>query len=152
MALYQNGILISGRHDLPAMDYDVWDALPAAQKPQEWVCTDRNYTQIPRESVSVTADGVKTISKLLDELYALVDWSLVKPWSILELHQTAYQFVLPSNSEYYFSALFVHTGGAEGTTCRVRSNNSTRISGVGSSYVDESSSVFQSGRLITLYY
>lgn len=47
MALYNNGILISGVQDFPGMDWDVWNNLPVAQRPQEWVCTDRNYTQIP---------------------------------------------------------------------------------------------------------
>lgn len=47
MALYYNGILVSGNHNIPAMTWDAWNALPVGQRPQEWVCTDRDYTEIP---------------------------------------------------------------------------------------------------------
>lgn len=47
MALYENGKRISGVRDFPGMSWDDWNDLPAAQRPLNWKCTDRDYTEIP---------------------------------------------------------------------------------------------------------
>ena len=52
MALYQNGILISGANKLPQMTYAEWQALPAAERPSEWICTDRSYSDLPASDVT----------------------------------------------------------------------------------------------------
>lgn len=52
MALYQNGILISGANKLPQMTYAAWQALPVAERPSEWICTDRSYSDLPASDVA----------------------------------------------------------------------------------------------------
>ena len=47
MALYENGKRISGIRDFPAYTWAEYHALPAAQRPKVWKCTDRDYTEIP---------------------------------------------------------------------------------------------------------
>lgn len=43
MALYQDGILISGANQLPQMTLAEWQALPSAERPTYWICTDKDY-------------------------------------------------------------------------------------------------------------
>lgn len=52
MALYENGKRISGIRDFPAYTWAEYHALPAAQRPKVWKCTDRDYTDV------LTAGGV----------------------------------------------------------------------------------------------
>ena len=52
MALYENGKRISGIRDFPAYTWDEYHALPVAQRPKVWKCTDRDYTEIPPHQVS----------------------------------------------------------------------------------------------------
>lgn len=52
MALYENGKRISGIRDFPAYTWAEYHALPAAQRPKVWKCTDRNYTDV------LTADDI----------------------------------------------------------------------------------------------
>lgn len=47
MASYLNGKRISGIRDFPAYTWDEYHALPVAQRPKVWKCTDRDYTGIP---------------------------------------------------------------------------------------------------------
>jgi len=47
MALYQNGILISGANTLPQMTLAEYQALPVSERPTYWERTDLNYTEIP---------------------------------------------------------------------------------------------------------
>ena len=47
MALYNNGKRISGIRDFPAYTWAEYHALPVAQRPKVWKCTDRDYTEIP---------------------------------------------------------------------------------------------------------
>ena len=46
MALYNNGKRISGIRDFPAYTWAEYQALPVAQRPKVWKCTDRDYTEI----------------------------------------------------------------------------------------------------------
>ena len=47
MALYRNKVLVSGIRDYPAMTWAEYQALPVAKRPKKWICTDRDYTEIP---------------------------------------------------------------------------------------------------------
>ena len=54
MALYENGKRISGIRDFPAYTWAEYQALPVAQRPKVWKCTDRDYTEIPIDFKSQT--------------------------------------------------------------------------------------------------
>ena len=60
MALYENGKRISGIRDFPAYTWAEYHALPVAQRPKVWKCTDRNYTEIPPtyEQLAVTGGNL----------------------------------------------------------------------------------------------
>lgn len=61
MALYENGKRISGIRDFPAYTWAEYQALPAAQRPKVWKCTDRDYTEIPFAEVG-SATGTTEIA------------------------------------------------------------------------------------------
>lgn len=46
MALYENGILVSGANKLPQMTLAEYQALPVSERPTYWERTDLNYTDI----------------------------------------------------------------------------------------------------------
>ena len=46
MALYQNGILISGANTLPQMTLAEYQALPVSERPTYWERTDLNYNNM----------------------------------------------------------------------------------------------------------
>lgn len=62
MALYENGKRISGIRDFPAYTWAEYHALPVAQRPKVWKCTDRDYTEIPDIFYKDFAVAGKTIS------------------------------------------------------------------------------------------
>ena len=59
---------------------------------------DEVASSIGSESISVTADGVKTLGALLDELYASIDRTKLTKNSVIELPRTS------GNTEYYHLA------------------------------------------------
>ena len=156
MAIYYNGILVSGNHNIPAMTWDAWNALPVGQRPQEWVCTDRDYTEIPRESVSVTADGSKTTAQLLNALNSLVDYSKVRLESLFVRKapsglQIVYKNDIFDSGYGYFSFTMVSGTSISVGTVYVSSSSSYKTVN-GSTYSDESSAVPSSGTKFTIYY
>ena len=156
MALYQNGILISGRHDLPAMTWAQYQALSVDERPQEWVCTDRDYTAIPRESVSITADGVKTNAQLLNALNALVDYTKVTAESFVVRKATGGSQIVYSNqffdSGYGYYSFTMVSGTAISVGTVYMASNSTYKAVNGNTYSDESATIPSSGTKYTLYY
>lgn len=64
MASYLNGKRISGIRDFPAYTWDEYHALPVAQRPKVWKCTDRDYTEIPVTPVTFTlqTDSISMIT------------------------------------------------------------------------------------------
>lgn len=62
MASYLNGKRISGIRDFPAYTWAEYHALPAAQRPKVWKCTDRDYTEIPDIFYKDVAIAGKTLS------------------------------------------------------------------------------------------
>lgn len=59
MALYQNGILISGANTLPQMTLAEYQALPVSERPTYWERTDLNYSNIPASDVTYGSGSVK---------------------------------------------------------------------------------------------
>lgn len=71
---------------------DVQDALEALQT---------NKLNKDNGSVSITADGVKTYSALLDELFALIDFTKLRSFSTLHIGASEYQCEgLPTDNTY----------------------------------------------------
>ena len=52
MALYENGILVSGANKLPQMTLAEYQALPVSERPTYWERTDLNYNNIPASQVT----------------------------------------------------------------------------------------------------
>ena len=65
MALYQNGILISGANTLPQMTLAEYQALPVSERPTYWERTDLNYNNIPASDVTY---GSGSVEDALDNL------------------------------------------------------------------------------------
>lgn len=59
MALYQNGILISGANTLPQMTLAEYQALPVSERPTYWERTDLNYNNIPASNVTYGSGSVE---------------------------------------------------------------------------------------------
>ena len=59
MALYQNGILISGANTLPQMTLAEYQALPVSERPTYWERTDLNYGNIPASDVTYGSGSVE---------------------------------------------------------------------------------------------
>lgn len=60
MALYENGILVSGANTLPQMTLAEYQALPVSERPTYWERTDLNYSDLITEisfSGTTTAQG-----------------------------------------------------------------------------------------------
>ena len=65
MALYENGILISGANTLPQMTLAEYQALPVSERPTYWERTDLNYGNIPASDVTY---GSGSVEDALDDL------------------------------------------------------------------------------------
>lgn len=59
MALYQDGILISGANTLPQMTLAEYNALPADQRPTYWERTDGDYDDVlaPKTDIATVESG-----------------------------------------------------------------------------------------------
>jgi hypothetical protein len=137
------------------MTWAEYQALPVAQRPKKWICTDRDYTAIPRESVSVTADGVKSYGTLLNELFALVDGNKVTTNCVLSMGAGFYQLVT-LGTRYVFSRLDTMDGSHfEQTFVIVSSSSVIRTASVNASsttFTNHSTTVATSGTVLTFYY
>ena len=108
------------------------------------------------ESVSVTADGVKTYATLLNELFALVDFSKVTVRT--KLYRTAdeiFGLALRANqSSLAFSFCYAYTANDTviGSMFVASSGSKYATYKIGGSFIDRSDSVPTSGEKITIYY
>lgn len=59
MALYENGILISGANTLPQMTLAEYQALPVSERPTYWERTDGSYSPLPASQVSYKNGSVE---------------------------------------------------------------------------------------------
>lgn len=109
----------------------------------------------PADSVSVTADGVKTYSALLDELYALVDFSKVSVNSKIRVIRNnakmVYNAGFSSNATYNFIFLLSSNYGITVYRLIFQASSSQAIYFDNSAH-DESSAVLANGEEIRLYY
>lgn len=108
--------------------------------------------------VEVVADGVKTLSTLLNELYALINTTKLSSASYVEIksingNSTIYNYqYMDTSQSIYCSMSLVTASGGEMNTVTIKSTGSTRKSAVGTTVTDESSSIFDSGTKIRMYY
>lgn len=106
-------------------------------------------------SVSVTADGVKTYSQLLNDLYALVDLSDIKGFVNLadEHENNTLTLAAPIVSNIYVTSVAVTSSNYLAFAMDIKANSSIyrKYTG-GGSVSDESATVPTSGKKLTLYY
>lgn len=107
-------------------------------------------------SVSVTADGVKTVSQLLDALHALIDASKVKYNSCLQIGDNVATLVDMSSGNYQFITSFTSSGGFTSKAYTSKASGSewiqVAVAAGGNTVTDRSSVVLTNGDEITLYY
>lgn len=109
------------------------------------------------ESVSVTADGVKTYAQLFDALYALIDGSKINHTSVLKAGISGniyiYHLVFYTSSRYIFSYV-TETGETSVRSYDVTNGSKYYLSTHSSSiaHYDNSSQIPASGSTFTLYY
>ena len=112
----------------------------------------------PVDSVSVTADGVKTWSSLMDELYALIDVSKLTRNSTLSLiYNSVYRmYYVNFYSDTQLSAasmnLTLNTNVYDIDYFFLRASNSKRLNNTGGSGQDLSGQTAPSGAILALYY
>lgn len=150
-------IIINGQPlyqaDLPEMTLAQWQALPVSERPKEWIRTDGSpclyyendmmpssypASRVTHESVSVTADGVKTWATLFGELFALIDNSKTSNRSHLKVAYSAtqYEVYMPtwiSPTEYMFSRVFYQGSTLMVYYATISANPSFTINGSASS-------------------
>lgn len=111
-------------------------------------------------SVSVTADGVKTLSTLLDELFALVDMSKVGPYTKIMFPDTATIHTI-FNVTQLTSGDIVLTAPIAWASASDSMLRTFHVTSSGSQYYwartngtvgNGSSNVVDNGLIITLYY
>lgn len=113
--------------------------------------------EIPSDSVSVTADGVKTYSALLNELYALVDKDRVSGDSYLSTDGYNIPVVYKSSSTIRIvGCMLADVGNTYINGYYLMESNSTlyswSVKTTGNTVTNSSSSVPTSGTTFTLYY
>ena len=112
------------------------------------------------DSVSVTADGVKTLTTLLDELYALVDFSKLSAFSAIIYNGVSYRIsdYSQSNKMIRGTTVAVFTGRIESKTLQVRTSPepskgfSATTTSSDTTFVDFSSDVPANGVNISIVY
>ena len=105
MALYQDGILISGANTLPKMTLAKYQALPVSERPTYWERTDLNYDSISAADVTYdnTASGLSAtrVQGAIDEItvkYALVSFSIPDSGSSYDFTSLVPSGFYPTNS------------------------------------------------------
>lgn len=111
-------------------------------------------------SVSIQGDGVKDWKTILNELYALADYSKINVNSILQRTvgtniTTAYQFYAKANNsriEFTRTTALKTTDYFEIETIRLETSSSCIITSTKNGYTDSSSSIVPSNNTLTLIY
>lgn len=125
------------------------------------VCDDGNDVpigEIEEDVVSVTADGVKTYSELLNELYTLIDSTKLTDSSYIPLGNKWFKFGRIVGGGYYFATSAGDTSAEYNDTIAIRQTNSNYVtanvtysSGVWS-ITNNSSTIPSNGTVIYLHY
>lgn len=118
-----------------------------------------NYpaSRITRESVSVTADGVKTYSQLLDSLFALIDFSKITENSVVKISsstvmQVYTMSVMHPNTDMHLFRLARSGSQCVETVTVLLPSGSTMGYWTGGTYTNESGNAPASGRVIAFCY
>ena len=113
----------------------------------------------PETPVYVTADGVKTYSQLLDELYALIDSSKIsyKSSCIFDHHNASetkdyFNILRSTNTSYIFVRPTSASGGASVASYNITNTGSTYMVATGSTRSDSSSEVPSVNATIEIVY
>lgn len=118
-------------------------------------------SRITRESVSVTADGVKTYSQLLDALYALINRSKLTINTTIEVAVSNDQYILnistvTSSAICFGSINSASAGSSSSLLYALKASGSIAQycshSNNGNNFTNQSESVLTSGAAITVYY
>ena len=132
MALYQNGILISGANTLPQMTLAEYQALPVSERPTYWERTDLNYNNIPASDVTYGSGSVEdALDALTNHSYGtyidLGDTSSASPYTApsdgvvlidYPYNTTGYIYINVNGIQFHSSKM--HTGSAYTWTLPVR--------------------------------
>lgn len=113
-------------------------------------------------SISVTGDGTKTNSQLLDELFALIDFTKVSYKTKFRLEIAAgntrnYSLVTVGTTNLQFSRSFANASGVETVSATIRTSGSTLhqitcATGGTISFADSTSTVLTSGQKYVIEY
>lgn len=104
----------------------------------------------PETPISVTADGVKTYSQLLDDLFALIDSTKITESSTLNKDNIIYHIGNISSSQYDFGSITVkHVNGI-----RLKASGSefTDLNMTTTTYTDVTSQVATANETFTIMY
>ena len=111
------------------------------------------------QSISVTADGVKTVATLLDELYALIDSAQITDKAVLvykDTNERIAHLAYESATEYRFTTERVSSTYLEASTFAAKASSSTwvqvSVQSGSAAFTDQSSTVPTSGIKITIIY
>ena len=115
---------------------------------------DEVYNAIPGSagSVSVTADGVKTYSQLLDELYALIDTTKINRKSILVVDDNTLVDNLVGTSLRFSNAYINNQNTVSVLTAVIKASASTYRTNAGGALTDKSAIVPTSGEVFSIIY
>ena len=109
-------------------------------------------SRVSHESVSVTADGVKTYSQLFDALFALVDFSKLTVRSMLMIDKNPFYCMEIRNGTQIVYTLFDYNTSnnqSRGLKIIMKSTSSVYHAQNDGDY---SASVASNGKVITIYY
>lgn len=114
-------------------------------------------SDLHKDYVIVTANGVKTARTLLNELFALVDISKVTDTSYIEFERDNDRLIFEVSYVGSFAVRYGHFAGGQLESLNLNTSESTYIRidiGAGSdvSYSDKSTDVIENGRTFKLYY
>ena len=118
---------------------------------------DQINTALYKGSVMVTADGVKTVRTLLNELFALVDTSKVTDTSYIEYQRSNDKLLFEISYAGSLAVRYGHFSGSQLESLNLHSSESTYIridigAGGNVEYADKSEDVIASGHTFKLYY
>ena len=111
---------------------------------------------IEEDSVSVTADGVKTLATLLNELYALIDMNKVTDNAFIPYADSFFKLEVKTSNNLFLTRSFSVANTIYYGTMQVGSTNSIfhtwELKESGNTYTNHSTDVPTNGTKLTLYY
>ena len=110
---------------------------------------------VNKGSASVVADGIKSVSALLDELYTLLDLTKIGDKTVLMIGDRRYQINTVVSGAYEFSSVYVGPAQVIVNGAEVKISGSVaRECVIAGSYSesDVSGNVLPNGRMLSIYY